>query len=203
MLTRLRGNLNSAVSRVAYVLQKLNLSPNLVTLTGLALSLLAIPIAFYRNNVLLFLIIVMTSFMDVLDGALARLSKRVTAFGGVLDSLCDRIEESIFLFSLHLTGVSMYIVFVAFAVSYTISYLRSLGEVRGVKMEGVGLMERGERLVLIAIAALLSAFSYRLNILLNISVSEIPVVVLVVLGTITIIQRILHLYTNLKSCTKM
>lgn len=203
MLTRLRGNLNSAVSRVAYVLQKLNLSPNLVTLTGLALSLLAIPIAFYRNSVLLFLIIVMTSFMDVLDGALARLSKRVTAFGGVLDSLCDRIEESIFLFSLHLTGVSMYIVFVAFAVSYTISYLRSLGEVRGVKMEGVGLMERGERLVLIAIAALLSTFSYRLNILLNISVSEIPVVVLVVLGTITIIQRILHLYTNLKSCTKM
>lgn len=204
MLTRLRGSLNKIVVKVAYICQRSNLSPNLITLLGLAISVLAIPSAIYGNHLLLFLVIVAASFMDVLDGALARLSGRVTAFGGVLDSVCDRIEESIFLFSLHFTGVSMYLIFIGFTISYTISYLRALGETRGVKMEGIGLLERGERLILIAITViLLSVPNIKLGTLLSIHLYEIPIALLVILGIVTIVQRISYLYTSFKNSVRM
>ncbi len=200
MLTLLRNSVNRVMVRAAYVCQRLNLSPNLVTLLGLAVSTLAIPSAIYRNHLLLFLIIIIASFMDVLDGTLARLSRQVTAFGGVLDSICDRIEEFIFLLSLYIMGVSIFLVFIAFTISYTISYLRALGEIRGIKMEGIGLLERGDRIILIAITVLLLFISSnKSNTPLGIHIYEIPIVLIIILGTITMIQRILYLYTNLKN----
>ena len=70
---------------------------------------------------------------------------------------------------------------------------------RGVKLEGVGLLERGERIILIVITVLLLAvFNGTPITILCVSIYEIPILVLVALGIITILQRIFHLYHSLK-----
>jgi len=92
----------------------------------------------------------------------------------------------------------MPLLFIAFAISYTISYLRALGEIRGVKMEGIGLLERSERIILIAITILLLMLIDASVTFLSISVYEIPIILLIILGTITMIQRILYLYHKLQ-----
>jgi archaetidylinositol phosphate synthase len=198
MLTRLRNNINEIINKIAKICRKLRIAPNYITLLGLILSLFAIPSALFKNYPLLFLIIVTSSFMDVLDGAVARLNNQITTFGGVLDSVCDRIEESIFLFSLYFVGIDMPLLFIAFVISYTISYLRALGEIRGVKMEGIGLLERGERIILIAITILLLMFIDTSVAFLSLSIYKIPIILLIILGTITMIQRIHYLYHKLQ-----
>jgi len=133
--------------------------------------------------------------MDIVDGATARLGGKTTAFGGILDSVCDRIEEFSFLISLYFTGMSAPLVLIAITISYTISYLRALGEIRGIKMEGIGLLERGERLILIAgTVLLLLLFNGKPVTNFGILIYEIPIVLMIFLGIVTIVQRILYLY---------
>ncbi|MEM2389111.1 MAG: CDP-alcohol phosphatidyltransferase family protein [Ignisphaera sp.] len=195
MLTRLRSNANRIIIRIARICLRLNISPNLITLSGLILSIFAIPCAVFKNYILLFLVIVLASFMDIVDGATARLGGRTTAFGGILDSVCDRIEEFSFLISLYFMGMSAPLVLIAITISYTISYLRALGEIRGIKMEGIGLLERGERLILIASTVLLLLlFNGKPVTNLDILIYEIPIVLMIFLGIVTIVQRILYLY---------
>ncbi|MEM0005706.1 MAG: CDP-alcohol phosphatidyltransferase family protein [Ignisphaera sp.] len=195
MLTRLRSNANRIIIRVARICLRLNISPSLITLSGLILSIFAIPCAIFKNYILLFLVIVLTSFMDIVDGATARLGGKITAFGGILDSVCDRIEEFSFLISLYFTGMSAPLVLIAITISYTISYLRALGEIRGIKMEGIGLLERGERLILIAgTVLLLLLFNGKPVTNFGILIYEIPIVLMIFLGIVTIVQRILYLY---------
>ncbi|MEM1561040.1 MAG: CDP-alcohol phosphatidyltransferase family protein [Ignisphaera sp.] len=195
MLTRLRSNANRIIIRVARICLRLNISPSLITLSGLILSIFAIPCAIFKNYILLFLVIVLTSFMDIVDGATARLGGKTTAFGGILDSVCDRIEEFSFLISLYFTGMSAPLVLIAITISYTISYLRALGEIRGIKMEGIGLLERGERLILIAgTVLLLLLFNGKPVTNFGILIYEIPIVLMIFLGIVTIVQRILYLY---------
>lgn len=203
MLTRLRNNINEIIIKVAKICQKLRITPNYITLLGLILSLLAIPSALFKNYSLLFLVIVISSFMDVLDGAVARLNNQITTFGGVLDSVCDRIEELSFLFSLYFVGIDMSLLFIAFAISYTISYLRALGEIRGIKMEGIGLLERGDRIILIAITIFLLMFIDASVTILSLPIYNIPIILLIILGTITVIQRILYLYHKLQKTNRI
>jgi len=191
MLTRLRQRISKYLEIVGIKLYRCRLTPNAITLIGLFLSMLCPVAAFFRELVFVMVLMLLSSLADVMDGALARAFGRVTKFGSVLDSFSDRVSEFMFFYSLVLLGIRIELTLIALSVSFLVSYLRALGEKFGIKMEGVGLLERGERLILLLIAFI--GILVHLDIIANISI-----LLLILLGCITVIQRLLHLQKLLR-----
>jgi len=73
------------------------LTPNAISLTGLALNVLAAVLVWERLFFLGGLAFIVGSIMDTLDGRYSRMSGKGTPFGAFLDSTLDRIEEGIVL----------------------------------------------------------------------------------------------------------
>lgn len=104
---------------------------------------------------------------DVLDGRIARARRLVSEHGAFLDSTLDRFAET-FAF----LGIAWYFagrpwaevaVSAALGGSLLVSYTRACGEAHGVSMSG-GVMQRAERLALLALASLLDgAMTSRLH----------------------------------------
>lgn len=80
---------------LARPLALLRVSPNALTLIGLVAALLAVPLAWAGGAwaLLAAVAIVLSGLLDNLDGAVAVLSDRVTAWGSMLDSLADRLGD--------------------------------------------------------------------------------------------------------------
>jgi CDP-diacylglycerol--glycerol-3-phosphate 3-phosphatidyltransferase len=94
---------------------------------------------------------------DILDGRIARATGVASDFGDFVDSTFDRFVE-VFLFLgfayyLRESVSGMILAQAAMAGSLVVSYVRARGEVLGVLCTG-GLMQRGERLVLICLVCL-------------------------------------------------
>jgi len=192
MLNKLRPFIAKYINLLS---QNIDLNPNIITVIGLILSFFAVLLSATRKCVgAVPFLIALSGIADVLDGAIARVKNRVTAWGGVLDSFCDRIEEFNYLFSLTLLGVNSYLGYLAILVSFLISYLRALGEERGIRVEGVGILERGERVILIFIAALVIV----INGGYGASVADMIVLALVMLGVVTVVQRLYYILKELR-----
>ncbi|AEH25526.1 archaetidylinositol phosphate synthase [Pyrococcus yayanosii] len=155
MLSKLRPGIRGWLEAAARPLVRLGFSPNHLTVLGLLLSLAA-AYAFYRGDQrVAALLLAIGAFFDALDGSLARLTGRVTRFGGFLDSTLDRLSDAAILFGIALGGlVEWPIAFLALIGSYMVSYARCRAELAGSGTLAVGIAERGERLIIITIAAL-------------------------------------------------
>ncbi|MGF3522619.1 MAG: CDP-alcohol phosphatidyltransferase family protein, partial [Candidatus Bathyarchaeia archaeon] len=80
---------------------------------------------------------------------------------------------------------------IALSGSLMVSYSRARAEAAGIKMETIGIAERPERIIILAVSTLCAIFwAPALN---------IGVVVLAVLSNFTVLQRGLHVY---KKCKK-
>ena len=73
------------------------LTPNAISLTGLALNVVAAVLVWEKLFVLGGVAFIVGSVMDTLDGRYSRMSGKGTPFGAFLDSTLDRIEEGIVL----------------------------------------------------------------------------------------------------------
>jgi CDP-diacylglycerol--glycerol-3-phosphate 3-phosphatidyltransferase len=138
---------------------------NSVTLTGpVVVSLVFIPV-FYDKQWLAGLVLIAAGAFDMLDGAVARISRRSTEFGGFLDSVTDRYTDALMLFGIlvyllkHVHGEArlLYLILWGFAAvgTNTTSYIRARAE-NVVPECKVGFMERAERTVTIIIGLLAS-----------------------------------------------
>ena len=84
-------------ARFAYVFAKLGLTPNAVSLIGLAISLGTVAsVYFIHHSVLAALVIFfglqIAYIIDCADGVLARATNQTSAFGALLDKLCDGLQ---------------------------------------------------------------------------------------------------------------
>ncbi len=129
------------------------------------------------------LVLVIASFLDAVDGAMARKYGKVSRFGGVLDSVLDRIAE-IALYAGLLAGslVQPWIGVWAMSAALMVSYVRARVSVEGVTLKGVGIAERPERLLILIIATLLWPLS---SVIL-----AGGVLVIAVLSSITVVSRV-------------
>jgi CDP-diacylglycerol--glycerol-3-phosphate 3-phosphatidyltransferase len=106
-------------------------------------------------------LVLLSGAFDLLDGALARASGRVTKFGALLDSTFDRFSEAALLIGLiaHYAAINSYseILLIAAAIvgSMTTSYVRARAEGLGIKCE-VGIFTRPERVILLAIGLIIN-----------------------------------------------
>src|SRR5918996_22392 len=138
------------------------LTPNAISIAGLALNLAAALLVTQRLFFLAGLAFIAGSIMDTLDGRYSRMSGKGTLFGAFLDSTLDRIEEGVVL-----TAVAWYFadrgdaveaaacVFVVLG-SLMVSYTRARAEALGVECK-VGIATRPVRVVLLSIGLVFGA----------------------------------------------
>jgi CDP-diacylglycerol--glycerol-3-phosphate 3-phosphatidyltransferase len=141
------------------VLSRGKISPNALTLMGLAINLGAAYSVAVGHFLLGGGLILVSGLFDLLDGALARTAGRATKFGALLDSTVDRASEAaIFcglLFWASARGSEATIVLASAVLigSFLISYIRARAEGLDMKCK-VGLFTRAERVIVLAVGLL-------------------------------------------------
>jgi CDP-diacylglycerol---glycerol-3-phosphate 3-phosphatidyltransferase len=174
------------------------LTPNAISLTGLALNVLAAVLVWEQLFFLGGVAFIVGSTMDTLDGRYSRMSGKGTPFGAFLDSTLDRVEEGIVLtavagyFALQGNRVAAAAVVVAVLASLMVSYTRARAEALGVECR-VGIATRPVRVVILAIG-LIFARGASLG---DFELLQPAVYVLAALSAITAAQRIWHVRSEL------
>jgi CDP-diacylglycerol--glycerol-3-phosphate 3-phosphatidyltransferase len=192
----------TAAERRALVRNRLidsRLTPNAISMTGLALNLLAAVLVLERLFFIGGLAFIVGSIMDTLDGRYSRMSGKGTPFGAFLDSTLDRIEEGIVLTAVAAifasegrSGAAAAVV-IAVLASLMVSYTRARAEALGVECK-VGVATRPVRVVILS-AGLLFARGASLG---DFSLLAPSVYVLAALSVLTVLQRIWHVRRELE-----
>ena len=199
MLDRFRAFWTKVFSPVVDALLRWGVSPDAVTLVGTA-GVCAGALVFFPRGDLLEGVLVITAFVfsDLVDGAMARKSGRVSPFGAFLDSTLDRLGDAAIF-----GGLAMYYVgpgdsdWLAALAVYCLtmgsvtSYARARAEALGMQAK-VGIAERADRLVSILVITGLADIVNRLGVGED-ALWAIPVTLglLAVASTVTVVQRIL------------
>ncbi|HXY56635.1 MAG TPA: CDP-alcohol phosphatidyltransferase family protein [Nitrososphaerales archaeon] len=158
MLDRLRARLESTLTSVGKGFAGIMASPTGWTIVGLAVSLLA-AVAYatsgFRGEFIGGVLVLVAGGFDIVDGAVARVTGRTSKRGAFLDSTLDRVAE-VALFAGVLVGGYSYplVVLSALSLSLLVSYTRAKGDALGVTLSGVGIGERSERLLIIAVLSI-------------------------------------------------
>lgn len=185
----LRARLEKLLAPVARLLQRLDVSPNQVSITGALLSVAAAALIVADHLVWAGVVYLAAGALDMLDGMLARLADRASRFGAFLDSTLDRISEGVVLtaaayhFALGGRPIAAGLVVLALLGSLLVSYTRARAEGLGAQCK-TGIVTRAERVVLIAFALLSGLLFY-------------VILVLVALTGFTVGQRILLAFREL------
>lgn len=143
---------------------KLRISPNMVTILGMALALASGYFLAVQNVPLAAVLFVTSGILDIVDGYVAKKLDRVTASGSFLDSFSDRISDAaIFLglmvYYLRLAeGVYAGLAIVLLVVSFLISYIRAKAESLDIQCKA-GLMARAPRILALSFGLFFNGFS--------------------------------------------
>ena len=176
------------------------LTPNAISLTGLALCVVAAVLVTQRYFFLAGVAFIVGSIMDTLDGRYSRMSGKGTPFGAFLDSTLDRIEEGVVLtavaivFSREGNDVAVAAVVLTVLLSLMVSYTRARAEALGVECK-VGLATRAVRVVILS-AGLVFAKGAGLG---DFELLAPAIYAMTVLTGFTVLQRVLHVRSALRS----
>jgi len=192
MLTRTIGRyLSWPIERVAWLLARTGIPPNVITWSALVINLWAavfFAAGRFRAGAGLMLL---AGLGDLLDGPVARRQNRVSLFGGFLESILDRYADLMLFLGILVYYVSvnrfLYVVLasIAMAGAVMVSYAKARAESL-VTVGEVGFWERPERLVLMIVGGLFNRMSLVLWII-------------AVGANVTVIHRILRTWTQTKS----
>jgi CDP-diacylglycerol--glycerol-3-phosphate 3-phosphatidyltransferase len=169
----------------------MQIHPNVLTLIGLLINVIAACALGVDAFRLATLIIIVGNIFDFIDGKVALITNTVSRFGAFWDSTLDRFSDiSLFLGLIYLyahLGRTGYVMVASLAMMFTImtSYTRARAESLIEKCK-VGFMERPERIVLFMIGALTNRMAAILWVIL-------------VLSVVTVADRIYYTYLVLNN----
>jgi len=195
-LIDIRRNLAYRITNpIVRILSKSGITPNALTLINLALNIVAAYVV--ATGYFLFggVLVLVSGLFDLLDGALARFTKRTTKFGAILDSTVDRISEAATLCGLlvwylaRAGSLEIALIFAVLIGSFLISYIRARAEGLGWQCQ-VGLFTRAERVIVLAIGLLINQ--------IFVHSIFIALCVLAVFVFITVVQRLVYLWKQAK-----
>jgi archaetidylinositol phosphate synthase len=127
------------------------------------------------------ILLLISGFFDVIDGSVARATKQTSKKGAFLDSSFDKISEAIIFIGIAVGNLANPILcMIALSLSIIVSYVRARAESLGVELKGIGIGERAERLLIIAIIGMVPV----------IGAMQWAVIVVSVVAGLTLIQRI-------------
>ena len=183
MLESLRPFLTKILNPLA---KHLNINPNIVTVISPFIAVLA---AYGFANHLL--TILLSGFLDVVDGAVARYHNKTSKFGAFLDSTMDRFADAIIYIGIIFGGYcDWFIGVLAIHSAITVSYVRARAESPGVECK-VGIAERAVRMIILMIGAIIGYLTSPIYF-------TYTIIILVILSYITVGQRIYHVWRQLK-----
>ncbi len=149
----------AALSSLALTLDSRGVTPNTLTLIGLAINVGAAMAYYYGLWIAGGLIILFAGLFDMLDGAVARAGGRASRVGAFIDSVVDRYSDFLVfggILAHFAASGDLWRTLLVLAVilgAFQVSYVRARAELVIPKCD-VGLMERAERIVLLAAGSL-------------------------------------------------
>ena len=171
---------------IARVSDRVGLTPNMLTLVGLALNAVVAAILARGSIALGGLLLLFASAFDALDGTLARVTGRESRFGAFFDSTIDRYSEAIVYGGLLVYHVNQdahsktLLVYAAIIGSLMVSYSRARAEGLNIECK-VGMLTRADRMLILAVGLILGWVQ--------------PVLWLVaIFANLTAVQRMLHVW---------
>jgi CDP-diacylglycerol--glycerol-3-phosphate 3-phosphatidyltransferase len=132
--------------------------------------------------------------LDIVDGALARLTGRSSTFGAVLDSTCDRVADAAvfggigWYYARHDQRWMLLAALLCLVLGSLTSYIRARAEAAGLHAT-VGIAERADRLVVVLVGTGLTGAPFHVP-----YVQAIAVWGLVAASTVTVAQRMATVY---------
>ncbi|MCW4011589.1 MAG: archaetidylinositol phosphate synthase [Candidatus Bathyarchaeota archaeon] len=188
--SKLKKQFEATVKSAVTPLGKLGITPNMLTVLGGVLATVTGYLFFLVPGNRVFLVyagvlITVSGLVDAVDGVLARSTGKVTRFGGFFDSVIDRYSDAVIYTGIIVAGLCNQVIgLVTLFASMLVSYTRARAEMEGVKMAGIGLAERAERMTFLSICSIMS-FWYP-------PVLNYSIIILAVLALITVVQRITY-----------
>jgi CDP-diacylglycerol--glycerol-3-phosphate 3-phosphatidyltransferase len=180
---------------VVAVLEKTHITPNAVTCIGCGISVAAAVLVALGHPFIAGWVVAFAGLFDMLDGALARKTNKVTKFGAVLDSTLDRISDAVVLIGIAVFYVhqqstwGVALACTAIMMGQLPSYIRAKAEIMNINCE-IGIFTRPERVVILSLGLLLAGLT---NILL------IALAIMAVLSLVTAGQRLFFVWKKIKS----
>ncbi len=194
MLNKLRESLTSSLEVLTQPLRPL--TPNQITILGLLASLTAA--YFYAQATSYYILLgafllILSGYLDVADGFIAKRKKSTTKFGALLDSVTDRYSDAAIIAALVIGGLADPISgTVALTGFLLVSYVRARAESLGVQMATIGLAERAERLIILIVASLIAVITSPNQVM------EVAVILLAILTHFTVVQRVIYAWRRLR-----
>jgi phosphatidylglycerophosphate synthase len=182
----IKDRFRGIMSPIVDILDSLGVTPMGVSLAGLALSILGALFTGAGSLVAGGVILIIASLCDTLDGSLARKTGTTSVFGAFFDSNGDRISEFAYFAALAFyfggrgAGIMVFITLAALLGSFMTSYARARAEGLGLECS-VGILERPERIVLLAVGLLFGG-----------RILDAVLILLAILSLYTFFQRVMH-----------
>ncbi len=173
--------------------------PNAITVMGFVVTVVG-AVMYSRDHVhTAGALVLLGGICDIFDGRVARVSGLASKFGSFFDSTLDRISEiAMYLglmtlynaYQLEFIDIWMiYIITLALGGSLMVSYTRAKAESLGFDCS-VGLMQRGERIILLGCASLFFGLARDGMVLSSI------IVIVALLTNVTAVHRIFWVYKH-------
>jgi phosphatidylinositol phosphate synthase len=179
------GAVRQLLRPLVRLLSALRVRPDTLTVLGWALSLGSAVLFGLGYVRVAGVVMLLGGLFDALDGAVARESNRMSAFGAFLDSTLDRLSEAaifvgiVFFYAAAARPYEAMLAGAAMTFSLLTSYARARAEGLGIGCK-VGLLERAGRVVILSVFSMVGLLTVGLG--------------LVAAGAlITTAQRILHI----------
>lgn len=195
MLNNLRDSLQPTMEKLGRGFASTGLSANFWTGVGLAISFAAggayastlFGVPNYLAAVVGGVLLLVSGFFDMIDGAVARVTKQASKKGAFLDSTFDKISEVVIFIGIAAGGLANPVWCMAgLGLSLLVSYTRARAESLGVELKGIGIGERAERMLILAIIGMIPftsemSFGGQMN---------WAVILVSIMAGITLVQRI-------------
>jgi len=154
VLNKIRSAINPILDNIGRYFSYSGAPAWIWTLFGLLLSLISM--SFYATQepygaLLGGFFFLLSGFMDIVDGAVAKFTNTVSRLGSFIDSTADRLGEVLVSFGLLIGGwAPPDFVFLMITFSILVSYVRAKGDSLGLDLKGSGIGERAERMLVLS-----------------------------------------------------
>ncbi|MCG0276460.1 MAG: CDP-alcohol phosphatidyltransferase family protein [Thermosediminibacteraceae bacterium] len=160
--SRARKYFQPYFSRLAQLLVRMGLTPDVITISAFAVGLLGAAALYFDLRTAAIVLLWLSGLADVLDGTVARMTGKSSAFGALMDLIFDRIVEMgyITVMAAKMQEVRMASILLLCSIIFSFSVFLASGALISKKTEKAfyyqpGLAERTETFLVLSLAMLL------------------------------------------------
>ncbi|WGI18031.1 CDP-alcohol phosphatidyltransferase family protein [Methanonatronarchaeum sp. AMET-Sl] len=197
MLNQLRPFASQTAKPITKKLAQKNITPDQLSITSLIAAILSAIAYIFGNLIIAGTLVLINSILDLLDGELARTLGKTGRQGDFTDHIIDRYADIFILAGITLSPYApTYLGILAITAVLMTSYLGTQSQAVGIGRVYAGLLGRANRLLLIISTTYLTAiYPHKI---MGYTLIGWLLILFIILGTITIIQRTNQIKTRLR-----